>query len=197
MRHLKYLLPISFLFFAIASCKKNSTNIKKTTTLDTDALLHSITLHAPIQYVATSVNADTLQMIYYENVNLYIPTTGYTYSYALHLIEDFSATLLKNVNYTTIDQSGDVTYDYVDDNLNDVSAKSVKDTTIAGIPSKNIVVQRPFIFKKPYPSAQLALAAQDSVDAVTNNVMNFHSYVYFTKTYPASSVSTPIYFVKQ
>jgi len=197
MRYIKYIIPVIILFFAFSSCGKKGVKPSTTTTIDTNAIIHSVTLQAPAQYVLTSVVGDTLEMIYYENVKLSISNAGFTYSYAIHLIEDFSNTSLYNVNYITYDEAGDINYDYVDDNLNDVSAKSVKDTTIAGVASKLITVQRPFIFKKPYATNQAATMGQDSIDAVTNQNMNFHSYVYFEKTYPATSQGTNLYYIKQ
>jgi hypothetical protein len=209
MRYIKYIIPVLGLLFAITSCGKKgikpsttittggNTTTTSDTKLDTDELVHSITLNAPAQFVSTNVVVDTLVLTYYENVHFYIPTSGYVYSYALHLIEDFSSTSLATLNYTTYNIVGDINYDFVDDNLNDVSAKSVTDTTLAGVPTKNIIVERPFIFKKFYASNQAALMGQDSIDAVTNQTMNFHAYVYFTKTYPATSEGTNIYYVKQ
>jgi len=197
MRYIKYIIIVAILFFAFSSCHKKGVAPATTSKVDTDAIIHSITLMAPPQYVLTSVVGDTLEMTYYENVRLSISDAGFTYSYAIHLIEDFSNTSLAKVNYITYDEAGNINYDYVDDNLNDVSAKSIKDTTIAGVASKIITVQRPFIFKKPYATNQAATMGQDSIDAVTTQNMNFHSYVYFEKTYPATSQGTNLYYVKQ
>ena len=197
MRNIKYIIIIAIFFFAFSSCGKKGVSPSTGSKVDTDAIIHSVALMAPPQYVLTSVVGDTLEMIYYENVKLSISEAGFTYSYAIHLIEDFTNTSLYKVNYFTYDQVGDINYDYVDDNLNDVSAKSIKDTTIAGVASKVITVQRPFIFKKPYATNQAALMGQDSIDAVTNQNMNFHSYVYFEKTYPATSQGTNLYYIKQ
>ncbi|WP_461450989.1 hypothetical protein [Mucilaginibacter sp.] len=197
MRNIKYVLIVTILFFVISSCHKKGVAPSTASKVDTDAILHSVKLMSPPQYVSTSVVGDTLEMIYYENVRLSISDAGFTYSYAIHLIEDFSNTSLYKVNYITYDQAGNINYDYVDDNLNDVSAKSIKDTTIAGVASKIITVQRPFIFKKHYATNQAAVMGQDSIDAVTTQNMNFHSYVYFEKTYPATSQGTNLYYVKQ
>jgi hypothetical protein len=197
MRYFKYIIIAITLFFAFSSCGKKSVKPSTASTVDTDAIIHSVTLQSPAQYVLTSVVGDTLEMTYYENVKLSISDQGYTLSYAIHLIEDFSNTSLAKVNYITYDEAGDINYDYVDDNLNDVSAKSVKDTIIGGVASKVITVQRPFIFKKPYATNQAAIMGQDSIDAVTTQNMNFHSYVYFEKTYPATSQGTNLYYVKQ
>jgi hypothetical protein len=179
---------------AFTGCEKSG--IKPTTPIDTDAVIHTISFSAPTQFAATSVIGDTLKTIFYENVSLLIPADGLNLSYALHLKEDFTSSALINFNFTTVDAYGDVTYDWVDDNLNNVTAKTEKDTVINGKNVAKITVQRPFTFSETYTSAQLAINEQDSLLKRTTDKINFSSYVYFGKTYPATSTSTPIYYVK-
>jgi hypothetical protein len=196
MRYIKYIFPVLILFLVISSCKKTGVNSTKSTAVDTAVLIHEITFGAPIQYVVTSVNGDTLKMIYYENVSLFIPPNGLNLSYALHLTQDFSASLLKNFNYNAYDQYGDYTYDWADDNLNNVT-RTITDTTINGMAMKNVTVERPFIFTKVYTNSQLATAEKDSVNAVTTDKISFGSFVYFGKDYPANTASTSILYLSQ
>lgn len=209
MNYFKYILPILFAAVTITSCTKSgeikpisskatsSTGSNSSSSIiDTDALIHQISFMAPAQFVATSVSGDTLKMIYYENVSLLIPTVGLTFSYSLHLNEIFTASALNNFNYTTIDQQGDVTYDWVDDNLNNVTAKTEKDTVINGVKTTKITVQRPFIFSQVYSSPQLATAEQNTLLATKNDNITFSAYVLFTKTYNITAASANLYYLK-
>lgn len=196
MKNIQYTISL-LLLLSVFSCKKTKTNENKTSSLDTNTFIHAIVVNAPAQFATTSVANDTLSIIYYENVNLLIPTAGYKASFAIHLVEDFTNTSLKNLNYTTYDAYGDVTYDFVDDNLNDVSAKAIKDTMVNDVAMKKITVQRPFTFKKGYASLQAAIAGQDSLDSVTTDNMAFHSFVYFTTTYPATTAGANLFYVRK
>jgi hypothetical protein len=197
MRYLRHILPVLLLFFACTGCKKSQATKPVTTApIDTDAFIHHISFDAPDQFVATTVSGDTLRMIYYENVSLYIPKNGYTLSYALHLKEDFGDAILKNFQYITIDSEGDVDVDWVDDNLNNITAKTLKDTTINNLSVVQVTVKRPFTFSKVYASNQLAVNEMNSILKITTDEIIFSSYVYFTKTYQATSRNIPVYYVK-
>jgi len=209
MSYLKYILPILFAAITITSCTKSgevkplsspkstSTSTSSTSaTLDTDALIHQISFIAPSQFVATSVSGDTLKMIYYENVSLLIPTEGLTLSYALHLNQTFTASALNNFDYTTIDQQGDVTFDWVDDNLNNVTAKTEKDTVINSVKTTKITVQRPFMFSKVYADKQTALAEENTLLTTKNDNITFSAYVYFTKVYNITAASANLFYLK-
>jgi hypothetical protein len=199
MRSVKFylILLISLTFFA--ACKKSAVGPATQTTkpIDTDALIHSIKFSAPAQYSAVSVSGTKLTIIYYENVTLLIPAEGSTLSYAIHLKENFSQTGVATFDYTTVDAYGDVDHDWVDDNLNNVTAKTVTDTTIAGVKNTKITVQRPFIFARTYTTSQAAVLGEDSILNRKTDKVNFSSYVYFTKTYPATSTSAQMYYIKK
>lgn len=210
---MKYLIPILLIFFVLTGCKKSNDAtpagkdtgaITKTTNplpsepIDTDAFIHQITFSAPFQLVVMSVADAKLTMIYYENIDVLIPTDGYTLSFALHLTEDFSHSSLAKLDYTTIDEAGNVDFDWIDDNLNNVIDKTVSDTTVNDIAMKKIKVNRQFTFTEDFASNKAAIAKQDSLYTLRNETISFSSYVYFTKTYPATIMSAPInYFKKQ
>jgi hypothetical protein len=195
---MKYLITVIVLMVIMTGCTK-SQNAGPVTAkpIDTDAFIHQISFAAPNQYVATSVSGDTLRMVYYENVAIYLPSQGYKFSYALHLIENFDSSILINFHYTTIDAEGDVDVDWVDNNLNNIgAAKTVKDTTINNVAETQVTVRRPFMFFKVYANNAQAVNEENLVLAINTDKINFSSYVYFTKTYPATSTSIPVYYVK-
>jgi len=205
----KYILPILFAAVTITSCTKtgevkpssskstsSTSGSSASTALDTDALIHQISFIAPSQFVATNVYGDTLKMVYYENVSLLIPTEGLTLSFALHLNQIFTASALTNFDYTTIDQSGDVTFDWVDDNLNNVSAKTEKDTVINSVKMTKITVQRPFTFSKVYANATAATAEQTTLLATKNDNITFSAFVLFTKQYNITAASANLFYLK-
>lgn len=209
---MKYLIPILFVFFVLTSCKKSNDIISagkgtKTITksnkplpsapIDTDAFIHQITFSAPFQLVVMSVADAKLTMVYYENIDVLIPADGYAFSYALHLTEDFSHSSLAKLDYTTINEVGDVNLDWVDDNLNNVTDKTVSDTTVNNIAMKKIRVNRQFTFTEDFADNKVAIAKQDSLYKLQHETISFSSYVYFTKTYPATTMSAPINYFKK
>jgi hypothetical protein len=198
MRCVKYYLVLFVGLAIFAGCSKSGVGpaTKTTKPIDTDALIHSIKFVAPNQYSAVSVSGTKLTIIYYENVTLLIPAEGATLSYAIHLEQYFTNSGLANFDYTTVDAYGDVDHDWVDDNLNNVTAKTVTDTTVAGVKTTKITVQRPFIFSRTYTTSQAATMGEDSILSRQTDKIDFASYVYFTKTYPADSTTAQLYYVK-
>jgi hypothetical protein len=197
LNYLKYLTLAFLLFFAATSCKKSSQKPKVPLKLDTASQIARIKFGIPNQYAITLISNNVLDIIYYENVSLFVPNENEVdFTQSMYLKEDFSATLLKNVAYTTIDADGTVESNSADGNLNDVASRTITDTTIAGIPMKNIAIQRPFFFKKIYIDNATAIAAQDSVDAIKNDKINYSSSVYFNKVYPAATASASVTYIK-
>lgn len=196
-RHLKYLTLTFILFFAVTSCKKSKVKPTPPIKLDTASQIQRIKFGIPNQYAITLISDNVLDIVYYENVSLFVPNEdSVDFTRSMHLKEDFSATLLKNVYFTTIDPYGNVESNYVDDNLNDVDSKTITDTTIAGIPMKNITVERPFFFTKTYVDNASAIAAQDSVDAIKTDRISYSSFVYFNKMYPAATATASLTYIK-
>lgn len=195
MRVVKYVLVPLFILAVFASCHKSS-GVGPKTPIDTDALIHEIKFMPTAQYSGVSVSNTTLTIIYYENITLLIPAKGSELSWSIHLKEDFSSSALINYHYTTIDQAGDINHDWVDDNLNNVSAKTTKDTTVAGVSTVKITVQRPFTFSKAYTTNAAAIAGEDSILSRKSDIIKFSSYVLFTKIYPADSTSAAVYYIK-
>jgi hypothetical protein len=195
MKHLKYILPLMMLF-ALAGCKKSGDANLVTAPIDTDLFVHHITFAAPTQFSAGKITSNTITIVYNENVNILVPKLGYELSYALHLKEDFSSTVLKSFSYITVDKQGNITTNWVDDNLNNVSGKTIRDTTVAGIAMVNVNVQRPFTFTKTYANNASAVSALDSIAKLQTDKIIFSSYLYFTKTYPATLTNSNVFYAK-
>ncbi|MGN6178934.1 MAG: hypothetical protein ACTHNW_07120 [Mucilaginibacter sp.] len=182
----------SFLGNSSASTTKTDTG----TTIPTDVLIHHVTFSAPPQFAAVSVSGTQLNVTYYENIVLLIPKQGVTLSYAIHLKEDFSFSTLVNYQFNAYNAYGNVTHEWIDDNLNNVAGKTVKDTTINDTLKEKITLQRPFLFSKSYATSQAAIAGRDSLLARTKDNIVFSSYIYFTSTYPTTYATSNLYYVK-
>lgn len=209
-----YFVIAIFAMLTVTSCQKvdvtptkssksladnsSSSTAKADTNTDnnSDILIHHVTFNAPAQFAAVSVSGNQLNVTYYENVVLLIPKKGVTLSYAIHLKEDFSFSTLVNYQFNAYDAYGDITHEWIDDNLNNVTAKTVKDTTINDTLKEKITVQRPFLFTKSYATSQAAIAGRDSLLAQTKDNIVFSSYLYFTSTYPTSYATSNLYYVK-
>src|ERR1700761_5895219 len=95
-----------------------------------DDSLHMVVLNVAKQVVKTSVSGVNLTLTYNEDVDLYITKAGYNQTSAIHLLENFNHSLLAGFEFTTVNEYGATTLNWVDDNLNNVILKSQKDTTI-------------------------------------------------------------------
>jgi len=178
------------------STTKTDTTAATTTATNADLLIHHVTFNAPAQFAAVSVSGTQLNVTYYENVVLLIPKKGVTLSYAIHLKEDFSFSALSNYQFNAYNAYGNITHEWIDDNLNNVAGKKVKDTTINDTLKEKITLQRPFLFSKSYATSQAAIAGRDSLLARTKDNIVFSSYIYFTSTYPTTYATSNLYYVK-
>jgi hypothetical protein len=213
MKHLNYLLAAFVLFAFTSSCKKladvepdrapsKSTSTTSTTSttsikiIDTDTFIHSISFNAQRQYVNISVSGSQLTMVYNEDVNIFIPKQGYDLTYAIHLTEDFANSTLSKFHFTTTDAEGNIFYDWDDDNLNGIPSKTVSDTTMSGFAMVKINIKRPFTFTAIYDNNAAAVNAENSMLMLKADEIEFSSYVFFTKTYPATDAIAPITYLK-
>ena len=197
------------LFILIASvfygCSKNSDvtpstvkqTAKDTTTLKPDVLIRTVVFNAGAQIVKTSVSDTTLKMVFNENINLYVTAMGFNQTYAVHLFENFQNSNLSGLDFTTVNADGNTTFDWVDDNLNNVTTKTISDTTVNGVAIKKINVVRPFTFTKAYHSNDAALSAQKLLLTKTNDYVTFSSYCYYTGVnYPTTGVNVTMLYTK-
>ncbi|HEY8929150.1 MAG TPA: hypothetical protein VIM55_08165 [Mucilaginibacter sp.] len=198
---------------ALWSCSKTNDvkpgdNGTKTDTTHTttpgnpSSLTHDDSVHMALfniytQKVKTSVSGKTLILTYNEDATLYMLADAYQNTYAVHLKEDFKKTSLAAFDFTTINGDGQTTFNSVDDNLNNVKFKTIKDTLIDGVNVKKINVFKPFTFKKVYDSSQLAIDQQNLLLGKMDELITFSSYTYYNnKTYPTTSVAAYIQYVK-
>lgn len=147
--------------------------------------------------VKTSVSGNKLILVFDENVDLLFPLEGYLKTSAVHLKEDFSKTMLAGIDYTTVAEGGNTTYNWVDDNLNNVILKKVTDTVINKVKMVKINVHRPFTFSKQYASNQAALSDQTQFINKTDDTVSFTSFGYYNlKNYQPRSASAVLVYGK-
>ncbi|SHN24377.1 hypothetical protein [Mucilaginibacter sp. OK098] len=165
--------------------------------LSLDDSLHMVAFVIYGQKVLTSVSGKTLILAYDENVNLFVLADGYKKTSAVHLKEDLKKTSLGAFDFTTLNQEGQTTFNFVDDNLNNVKFKSISDTTISGVKVVKINVHRLLTFSKMYGSNQLATDQQNLLLGKTDDLLTFSSYTYYNqKNYPVTSAVAYLQYVK-
>jgi hypothetical protein len=177
--------------------KKNTTPGNSTTSaIRHDDSIHMAKFDFKPQAVKLNVKGTTLTMVFNENISLLFAPEGYQETYAVHLLENFSGSLLSGFDFTTVAEAGNTTFDWVDDNLNNVTDKTITDTTINKQKMIKINVHRAFTFSKVYPSGKDALNEQAAFVAKTTDSVGFSSYCYYKINYPITSVSVSIVYAK-
>jgi hypothetical protein len=162
-----------------------------------DDSIHVVSFIATPQMVISSVSDTILTLTFNENVNLLLTAAGYQQTSAVHLLENFKSTLLAGFDFTTVDEQGNTTLNWVDDNLNNVILKTITDTVINKVQMVKINVHRPFTFFKLYGSNQAALAEQAVIGKKLNDNIVFSSYCYYNqKNYAPDSTSTTLVYSK-
>lgn len=132
----------------------------------------------PAQVVTTQINSNNLVLTYNENVSLLVNPTEYDSSWALHLKEDFSQTGLKDVTYTTVTPHGITVTNWIDDNLNNVTIKTKKDTMVNNKNLIKLTIERQFKFAQLYSTQQEATTARNNFLTRKNDVIKFSSFYY-------------------
>jgi hypothetical protein len=189
------LILLGFILIIFSGCGKLQdlpTSSVLAAETDTTNILHKVYLSTPTQTVATTVNNNILNLLYTENINVLLTARGYDQSFAVHLVGDFSESALNAFDYTLTTKSGNTTYDWADDNLNDVDQKTVSDTTINGEEMVKINVVRYFKFSKQYATIQAAQQEQIILSNTNGDIINFSSYVFFGQNYPATQIKSKV-----
>jgi hypothetical protein len=190
-----WILAVAIIF---TSCKKANLDpivgekpLESVTTLPTKPKSFDINFELPAQIAVTKVDQHKLTIIYTEKVRLLVDTTEYITSWGLHLTENFSSSALANYDFTTVSQHGIKTFNWVDDNLNNVIIKAKKDTTVNGKTYKKVTVERDFTFAKEYPDVLAATEAQKALLLRKDDIINFTSFYYSTnkEMVPASALT--------
>ena len=206
----KLILPAILMFMVFAGCIKKTdvtpidpvvtaTEAKDSTkTISNDNLIHTIVFNMGLQVVKTSVTNQTLTLQFNENVNMYVTADGLNQSYAVHLLENFQQSQLAGLHFTTVNEYGITTTDWVDDNLNNVILKTVSDTLVNNVPLKKINVNRPFTFTKVFDSNQSAINQQNTLLTKYNDKVTYKAFCYYNKkTFVADSVSVNMVYVRK
>jgi hypothetical protein len=165
-----------------------TTSNNSTVPMTHDDSLHLVIFNIKDQQVKTAVSGSTLTLTLNENVDIYLTAEGYAQTSSLHLLESLNHTLLAGFDYTTMNEEGQTTLNWVDDNLNNVKLKTVTDTVVNNIKFVKVNVSRPFTFFKTYNSAGDAVAYQSYLLTDVSDIITFSSYCYYNqKVYQTSS----------
>lgn len=209
---MKTILPILLISVLLWSCSKQgdvkpvSTDTTKTplnaTPDPTVKLTHNDSIHMVAfiiypQNVKTAVTGKLLTLKFDENVNLFLLADAYEHTSAIHIKEDFKKTVLAAFDFTTENENGQTTFNFVDDNLNNVKFKTITDTLIQGVKVKKVNVHRQLTFSKNYDSAQLATDQQNLILGRYEDLITFSSYTYYNqKNYPVTSATAYVKYGK-
>jgi hypothetical protein len=204
---MKPFVILGFSLLVFAGCSKSNDATpqpgNKTTTpgnttpvTNNDDSIHMAKFDVKPQAVKIGVTGSTLTMVFNENVSLLFTQQGYDETYAVHLLENFSNSLLSGFDFTTVAEEGNTTFDWVDDNLNNVTDKTISDTTINKQKMVKINVHRPFTFSKKYSSPQDASNEEAKFLAKTTDSVGFSSYCYYKINYPLVSISASLIYSK-
>jgi hypothetical protein len=158
---------------ALVSCQKQTEdNIDPTKK-------YTRTLNVSDQIVQTSVSGNVLHMDYYERASLLVDPATYKKTWALHLKEYFSKSQLANYHFTSVTEDNVPAYDWVADNLNNVTRKTVKDTSVGGKPFVKVAVDRVLNFSGTFDTPQQALDMQNKLLQTKADSITFASYYYY------------------
>lgn len=157
-----------------ASCQKQNGDVAIDPTKK-----YTRTLNLSDQIVKTSVSNNTLHMDYYESANLLVDASVYHRTWALHLKEYYFKSQLSPFHFQSMSEDNTITNDWVADNLNNVSRKTVKDTSIDGKAYVKVSVNRVVNFFNTYNSAQEAVDMQNKLLQSQSDSVIFSSFYYY------------------
>lgn len=171
---MRYLITAFVILMVMASCQKPSGEI----TID-PTKKYTRTLNVNGQIVRTSVQNDTLHMDYYESADLLIDPAVYHRTWALHLKEYYNKSQLAPYHFVSLSEDNTYAYDWVSDNLNNVTRKTVKDTSIDGKAYVKVSVNRVMNFFNAFSSPQEAINMQNKLLQSQSDSVIFASYYYY------------------
>lgn len=171
---MRHLIPAALFALAMVSCQKQNNEA----TID-PTKKYTRTLNLADQIVKTSVDNNVLHMDYYENANLLVDANTYHLTWALHLKEYFNKSQLAAYHFTSLSEDNTYAYDWVADNLNNVSRKTVKDTSIDGKAFVKVTVNRVLNFANTFGSNQEAINMQNKLLQSQTDSVTFSSFYYY------------------
>jgi hypothetical protein len=189
---MKHLITALITIAAITSCQKPNADDR----IDPNKK-YTRTLNFSDQVVKTSVDGSTLHMDYYERASLLIDPGVYKKTWALHLKEGFAGTQLAPYHFTSVTEDNTTAFDWVADNLNNVSRKTVTDTSVDGQKFKKVSVDRVLNFVGNFSNQQQALDMQNKLLQTQTDYITFSSYYYSNGvTSLADSASAKLTYIK-
>ncbi|MDN3549859.1 hypothetical protein [Mucilaginibacter aquaedulcis] len=197
MKKLLYLVTATLLFASCESAKlgdpKPVSNKPHTTN---STAPNAVNLSIADHVVKTSVSHDTLYLSLNEKADLIISQDDYNKASAVHFKEDFSASGLSGLHFSTLNGDGDIAYDYIDDNLNNVNLPAATTAIVNGKTVVKLHVERTIVFFKAYQSQQLAVQAQTGYINKNKDMITFSSYIFDDKDNAAVSLTVGLSYTK-
>lgn len=199
---MKRLLTGILFIIAASSCHKvssNNSDDNSSTENFEPTKQYDIKIKADNQKVVVDNfrNQDTvLSMTYYEKIALIVRPTDYNQSWALHFTQAYTGTALDGVLFTTPNKSGSYTYNWIDDNLNNVTLDSKTDTSINGTTYLNLRLSRVITFLQAYPAGKTATdAARTALLQRKSDVVTFSSYYVYNdnSSVPVTTTAALVY----
>lgn len=183
--NMRQILAFPLVVLALVSCSKKSSTDETSPPID-PGKKYTINYDLSNQIVKTSVNNNTLNLDYYEQVNFIVDPSEYGRLWALILTEDFSKTNLNGLHFSALNEEGTYATDWVSQNLNNVhsSQKTTIDTTINGKTYKKIKVSRVFKYISSFANQQAAIDKQNDLIAnAKNDSVGFSTSYYYSGVY--------------
>lgn len=163
-------LAVILSFFIIAACSKPKTAEK----LDPNKK-YFMEYQTNDQTAAMFVRNDTLRIDFHENISVLVDPNDYAHSWAIHLIQDFSQSYLKDLHFTALATAHGYSYDWVPVNLNDAASGQVTSTsvTVNGRQYVKVTIVRTFEFFNKMGTAQAAQNQLNTLLQTTNQSVTY------------------------
>ncbi len=201
------LVPVLGVALGLTSCKKDIQNVEwnnngmtnnngSSIGLSEDEKLRQITIDIPAQVVKTSVEGNTLNLVYNENISALLDPKGYDLSYSIRLNEDFTGSALNGLQYTTPGPNGTYTTGWHGNDLKVLSEVTKTTVVVGGKTMVKLHLVRSFTFTKQFATAQEAISQQNALVNKKTDVIKFTGYVIFGKDYPSSAATATLVYTK-
>lgn len=167
----KMILALSIL--TIVSCSKS----KETPKLDPNKRYY-MKYETGDQIAKMRVSNDTLRLDFYENINVLVDPNDYKNTWAMHLIEDFSQSYLKDLHFDALATAAGYAHDWVPVNLNDAAQgqKTSSNVTVDGKQYVKVTIARKLEFYNKLGTNQAAVDQKNTLLQTTNNTVTYKSF---------------------
>lgn len=199
---MKLYISIFIIAISLSSCKLDYVTPVTAQTTNTPLDISGTTT-APMfnskgsndQIVKTTLTGTTLKYVYTEHVDMLVDYTRYHSAWYVNFNEDFSNSVLANMDYTTLLQWGVIANNYVPDNLNQV-VTTTTDTVINKTKLVSIHFSRNFNFEQNFDNPVKAAAHADSLSKITQQVTFTTRYMPVVKGDTTGVVTYKLKFIK-